>query len=588
MQPRHTPSQRHVFGQGQGRLYGLVAILIIPILVIAGRLVQLQVVHAKDYQARATAQQSRKFELPARRGEIYVSDTDGLYPVALNDRQKFLYTDPKLVLDTEKSARELSRVTQIDESKLRGQLNSDTSRYIELKQKIGPEEASAITKLKLPGIILKDRDYRYYPEGALFGHLLGYVNADTKGQYGVEEYFNDQLSGKSGQLKAVTDNQGVPIASQDNVLTEAQNGRGVVLTIDRYLQGVASKALKSAIDANKSPSGSIIIMDPSSGAIKAMVNYPDYDPNAYGAVKAENYSSFVNSAISNQFEPGSGFKAITMAIGLESGKIRADTTFNDTGSTTIGEYTIFNAEKKSFGQVDMSLVIKNSINTGMVFILRTMGGDPNKITKAGKELLYQGIGKFGFGKRTGVELAGEASGRVKDTRAADIDYANMTFGQGIATTSLQMVSAVAAIANGGTLVTPYVADKEVQADGSLKPIIHTPRAEKIISQTNAKEVAQMMIKVVEGGSGYLTRIPGYKIAGKTGTAQVPRADGKGYEDNKNIGSFVGFAPVENPKFVMLVRIDYPQTNTFAERSAVPAFAEVTKELFRYYQIPPTQ
>jgi cell division protein FtsI/penicillin-binding protein 2 len=215
-----------------------------------------------------------------------------------------------------------------------------------------------------------------------------------------------------------------------------------------------------------------------------------------------------------------------------------------------------------------------------------MGGNPNEITKAGKEMLYAGIQKFGFGQKTGVELAGEAAGRVKDTKAADIDYANMTFGQGIATTSLQMISALAPIANGGTKVEPHVLAKKVLPNGDLEEIRKNITQERIMSEETADTVANMMIGVVEGGSGYLTRMPGYKIAGKTGTAQVPKANGQGYEENKNIGSFIGFAPVNDPKFIMLVRVDYPQTNTYAERSAVPAFAEVAKQLFSYYQVPP--
>lgn len=578
-------TQRHVFGQSQVRTYVLAAILCLPVIAILYRLVQVQGLHAKDYQAKAYSQQSRKFEIPATRGEIYVHDNDELYPLALNDRQKFIYADPKLISDPKETASKLAPILQLDERQLVEQLTYKESRYIELKQRVAKQDADKIAELELSGVILQDKDYRYYTEGALFSHVLGYVNADEKGQYGIEEYFNTQLSGKNGQLRAITDNRGVPIATQENVLTPAQNGKGIVLTLDRYIQGIAQTALKRAIETNKAPSGSVIVMEPQSGAVKALVNYPDYDPNVYN--KVTDYSQFINSAVSNQFEPGSGFKTITMALGLDAGKIRPETSFNDTGSTTIGEYTIYNAEKKSFGTVDMGLVIKNSINTGMVFILRLMGGDSSKITKSGKELFYQGVQKFGFGKKTGIELAGEASGRVKDTKAADIDYANMTFGQGIGTTSIQMISAVAAIANGGRLVTPYVADKIVQDDGVLTSIDHKARNEQVISKQAANDVAQMMTKVVEGGSGYLTRMPGYKIAGKTGTAQVPRADGKGYEDNKNIGSFVGFAPVDDPKFIILVRVDYPQTNTFAERSAVPAFAEIAKELFKYYNVPPS-
>jgi cell division protein FtsI (penicillin-binding protein 3) len=215
-----------------------------------------------------------------------------------------------------------------------------------------------------------------------------------------------------------------------------------------------------------------------------------------------------------------------------------------------------------------------------------MGGNPNEITRAGKEMLYAGIQKFGFGQKTGVELAGEATGRVKDPKAADIDYANMTFGQGIATTSLQMITAMSSIANGGVKVEPHILAKKVLANGELETVHKNFANDRVMSKETADTVANMMIGVVEGGSGYLTRMPGYKIAGKTGTAQVPKVNGQGYEENKNIGSFIGFAPVGDPKFIMLVRVDYPQTNTYAERSAVPAFAEVAKQLFSYYQVPP--
>lgn len=570
------------------RIYVLAAVLVLPLLIIAGRLVYLQALRQGYYQAKAVAQQSRQFEIPAKRGEIFLEDNGDLYPIALNNALKFVYADPKLIENPSEAAEKLAPIIGVDESRLREQLTfRDNNRYIELKQQVSKEVSRKISELKLKGIVLRDRDYRAYPEGPLFGHITGYVNTDNKGQYGVEEYLNAELSGKNGMLKAITDSSGVPISTQDNVIQEPKNGTSYVLSIDRYIQGVAEKALKKAIADNKAASGSVIVMDPYTGAVKALVNAPDYDPNTYSQVKPANYSSFINSAISSQFEPGSGFKPLTMSIGLESGKLTPQTTFNDSGSVTIGEYTIYNAEKKSFGAVDMGLVIKNSINTGMVYILKLMGGNPNQITRAGKEVLYQGIQKFGFGQKTGIELAGEASGRVKDTRAADVDYANMTFGQGIATTSIQMITAVASIANGGMKVQPYILAKKVKPNGELEEVLRKPSEERLMSQQNAQAITEMMVKVVEGGSGFLTRIPGYRIAGKTGTAQVPKANGQGYEEDKNIGSFIGFAPVGNPKFIMLVRVDYPQTNTFAERSAVPAFAEITKQLLSYYQVPPS-
>lgn len=584
---RNSRQRTVVFGMSNVRLYVLAGIFLLPLAAIFVKLVTVQLLRHQLYAEKALAQQSRQFEIPARRGEIYLEENSELYPLALNNSLKYVYADPQLIQDATVSAQKLAPILDQDEQKLREALTfTGKNRYAELKQQVSVAQAKQISDLKLRGVVLRDRDYRAYPEGALFGHITGYVNSDGKGQYGVEEYLNADMSGKNGLLKAITDSQGVPISTQDNIIEEPRNGVSYVLTLDRYVQGIAEKALQKAVADNQAASGSLIVMDPYSGAIKALVNTPNYDPNNYSQVGVENYASFVNSAVSSQFEPGSGFKPLTMSVAVESGKVTPETGFNDSGEVTIGEYTIHNADQKKFGQVDMNLVIKNSINTGMVYVLKLLGGNPAEITRAGKELLYNGIKKFGFGAKTGVELAGEATGKVKEPKAADIDYANMTFGQGIATTSIQMITAMSTIANGGMKVEPHVLAKKVLPNGELEEVNASPSEERIITKETADKVANMMIGVVEGGSGYLTRMPGYKIAGKTGTAQVPRADGQGYEEQKNIGSFIGFAPVGNPKFIMLVRVDYPQTNTYAERSAVPAFAEVAKQLFGYYQVPP--
>lgn len=304
-------------------------------------------------------------------------------------------------------------------------------------------------------------------------------------------------------------------------------------------------------------------------------------------MKPEDYRKFINSSVSNQFEPGSGFKVFTMSAGIDSGKVKANTTYNDTGEVKVADRTIKNAENHKFGIQTMTDVIQKSLNTGVVFVLKQLGGDPNKITRAGKELFYKYIKDFGFGERTGIEQAGEATGKVRDAKASDVDYANMTFGQGLSTTTIQMVQAVGAIANGGTMYQPYLVAKTITPDQDI--IENKPKVvkDRVISRQSAAVVASMMQKVVEHGSGYATRIKGYNVAGKTGTAQVPRADGQGYEENKNVGSFVGFAPTEDPKFVMMVRIDYPHVPGFAEKTAVPAFATVAKELLKYYQIPPS-
>jgi cell division protein FtsI/penicillin-binding protein 2 len=438
--------------------------------------------------------------------------------------------------------------------------------------------------LKLPGLIISEQQGRNYPEGELFAHITGYVNNDEVGQYGLEQAKNQDLAGIDGVSRAVTDSLGVPITSNENTIVQPKDGNNMILTVDRNLQAISAIALEKAVKDNKAESGSLVIMDPKSGAVKAMVNYPTYDPNNFN--KVDDYKKFINTSVGSVFEPGSGFKAITMAAGLDSGKVNTDTSYNDTGEAKIDDRVIKNADNKKFGNSTMTDVIQKSLNTGVVFVLKQLGADPNKITSEGKKIFYEYIKKFGFGERTGIELAGEARGLVKDDNSYDVDYANMTFGQGISTTDIQMVSAFSTIANGGTLYKPYMIDRVISPDGKLtknKPSVI--RNSVISTQTSAK-LATMLEQVVLKGSGWPTRMKGYNIAGKTGTAQVPKPDGSGYEEKKNIGSFVGFAPVEDPKFVMLVRVNYPQVDGFAEKTAVPAFGEVARQLMMYYQIPP--
>jgi cell division protein FtsI/penicillin-binding protein 2 len=263
-------------------------------------------------------------------------------------------------------------------------------------------------------------------------------------------------------------------------------------------------------------------MDPKTGAIQAMANYPSYDPNNYQAVPSGEYEKFINSSITNLFEPGSGFKVITMAAALNEGKVKSDTSYNDTGEAQVEDRTIRNADNKKFGVSTMTDVIQKSLNTGMVFILKQLGTDPNRITQKSKDVLYDYIKKFGFGERTGIELAGESKGFVKDNKSYSVDYANMTFGQGISSTSLQLVNSVSAIANGGTLYKPYLIQKEVLPNGEVINNKPSVIRDNIISTQSAAQLSEMMKQVVQKGSGWPTRMPGYNIAGKTAPAMKKR------------------------------------------------------------------
>ncbi len=565
----------------------LVALSVTSLVIIGGiglRLFQLQIADHAHYEVLAKSSQSHKYEVTAKRGEIFALDGDTTTPLVLNQTLDTLYADPRFVNNKAKVAGLLAKATGGSATDYEKQLQAKGD-YVVLARKL-PEEVSAqIKKLNLAGIGLQEQSYRLYPEGTLASQLLGFVNSEGKGQYGLEGYLNKRLAGTAGLLSATTDINGIPIATAKNLLKPPKNGDSYVLTIDRNIQSQAEKYLEDGVKAVGAPSGSVLVMDPETGAIKAMANYPTFDPAGYAKVK--DYSVFSNDTVTGAFEPGSGFKVFTMAAGLDSGKVTPSTTYNDTGSYEVDGYTIKNSENRSYGPENMENVIQRSLNTGVIFVLRSMGADVSKITASGKRMFYDYLtNHFGFGLRTGIEQQGESPGRVNPPTASNVNYANMTFGQGLTVNMVQMVQGYAAIANGGTLYQPYLVAKVIHADGSTT--ITKPHAvrKKIISSQAAGQLYPMLEGVVERGTGQATKIPGYKIGGKTGTAQVPKPGG-GYDPKKNIGSFTGFGPIGDPKFVMMVRVNEPKTGGFAESTTVPIFGQIAKWLLRYYAVPPS-
>lgn len=566
-----------------GWLVGVVALVIVG---MVARLVQLQLFDHGLYLAQATKTQSRKYQVPAARGEIYAQDGDGTTsPLVLNQTLSTLYADPRYVSNKTTVAAKLAAATGQSADDYTKLLNQN-SEYVVLDKKLDPTVSAKIKKLNFAGVGLADTNYRLYPEGSLASQLLGFVNDSGVGQYGVEGYLNSELTGTPGLLKATTDVNGIPIATANNYLKPPVNGKSIVLTIDRNIQSQAETYLAQGVQSNGAVSGSVVIMDPGTGAIKAMANYPTYDPSNYSSVT--NYNLFQNDVSSGAFEPGSGFKMFTMAAGLDTGKVTPDTTYTDTGSFKVDGYTVKNAEGKSYGVSSMSKVILFSLNTGAMFVLRTLGGDPNTINAVGKKLFYSYVTQhFGFGAKTGVEQAGESAGTVNPPSSSDVNYANMTFGQGIDVTMLQMAAAAGAIANGGRLYKPYLVDKTTASTGTTTTTKPTLVRSGVISAQTSAELTTMLENVVTEGTGRATNLPGYHVAGKTGTAQIPNPNGPGYLTVGNIGSFTGFAPVGDPKFVMMVRINQPKTPGFAESTTVPVFAQIAQWLLRYYAVPPS-
>ncbi len=551
------------------------------------RLFSLQVLSRDRYLVEAAHQQSRKFVVPAARGQIYILDGKNKTPLALVQTLFSLYVDPSIMKNKNEVAVALSGVTRDDPDAYLKSMMAPGD-YVVLKRGLSASTAEKIRNLNLLGVGLTTVQQRSYPEGQLASQLLGFVNNDGLGQYGVEGYLNKELTGTPGLLNFRTDTQGNPIAIAGSFEKSAVDGQSFVLNIDRNIQAEVEKVIKSAVEDSKAVSGSVIVVDPNNGAVKAMANYPTYDPNNYGSVT--DYNVFSNDVVASQFEPGSGFKVFTMAAGLDSKKVTSQTMFTDPGSIKIDGRTIYNAEKKQYAEPQSMLdVIQKSLNTGVIYVLKAMGGDVENITLPGKQLFSSYIKRFGFGVATGIQQAGEATGTVNPPSNANgnnVNYANMTFGQGISVTMMQMVMAVAAVANGGKLYQPQLVNQVILPNGETKDIAPKVANPRVISSATASALAQMMIAVVEKGSGFAARAKGYQIAGKTGTAQIPLPGG-GYDPNKNIGSFVGFAPVINPRFVLMVRINQPQTSAFAETTTVPAFGVITRWLLNYYQVPPT-
>jgi len=531
-----------------------------------------QISQHQYYLSLANDQHTWQLENKARRGQVYDNNN---YPLAINLSLSALEVIPNQVEDAEYAARKLAVILHLsreEELDLREKLRSKSLYMPPLKHKLTDEEVQEIKDLNLDGVLLLPEDWRYYPEGQLASQILGYLNVEGKGQYGIEGYFNDELMGSSGFVETYHDLTGRELVDSEKILSQAQQGVNLYLTLDRSVQYFVEEKLKNAVETYKADSGSVVVMDPKTGKIIAMANYPTFNPNEY--FKVDNYNNFNNSAIASSWEPGSIFKPLAMSMALDLGLVTPDTSEEFGASIKVLDREIFNSEKKPYGRETMTQVLENSDNVGMVWV-----GE-----KVGKDNFYKYLYKFGFGEETGVDLSGESVGMVVDkSQVSEVDLATMTFGQGIAVTPVQITAAFGAVANGGYLMKPYIVNKIKTVDGN-EVDVEPEVVRSVLSPEAARSTAAMMVSVVEKGHGKQAAVKGYYVAGKTGTAQVP-INGV-YDPSKTIGSFVGFAPAFDPKFVMLVKIDIPKTTEWAESSAAPTFGEIAEFLLDYYMVAP--
>lgn len=551
--------------------------LVFVFVVIIVRLFALQVLSHDFYSGLASGQRDLFSKLSPTRGDIYARERykDELYPVATNAIFYVLYAEPRKISDPQAAARRLSPIIGISESELLKKLDLPDDPYEPLLHRVSEEKRAEISALEISGIGFTKESVRVYPEERFGGHILGFVGEDEngkRGRYGLEGYFDRELGGTPAKIAG--EKLGlVDFFSSGRKPVLARDGSDLVLTIDRTIQFVACEKLREAVKSHDADGGTVIIMEPDTGAILAMCSVPDYDPNKYGEVA--DVSVFNNPAIFFQYEPGSVFKAITMAAAIDMGRVEPQTTFEDTGSVKIGSEEIKNSDLKAHGLQTMTEVLDESLNTGAVFAMRQMGAaDFRRYVKL-----------FGFGEESGVELFKEISGDISSlNKRGEIYAATASFGQGIAVTPLQIVTAFAAIANGGNLMKPYIIDEIKRSDGTV--VKNVPRLlHRVLSPRASTLVSSMLVSVVANGHGKRAGVSGYYVAGKTGTAQVPRRDGKGYEKDVTVGSFVGFAPLHNPRFVMLTKIDHPRDVQWAESTAAPLFGSIANFLLQYMKVP---
>jgi cell division protein FtsI/penicillin-binding protein 2 len=449
--------------------------------------------------------------------------------------------------------------------------------YEPVARNVNDEQLDLLNTLESEALDYVIEDSRAYPEPGFGGQVLGFLGRKEDGHavglYGLEGYFDDFLSGRPGHLNSQTDVSGRFIGVGNREFEPAVDGGDVLLTIDRTLQVEVCEILARGVEQFKADSGTVVILEPSTGRVLAMCGAPDFYPADYGNV--EDASVYNNSAIFSAYEPGSIFKPITMAGALDVGAVTPESRFTDPGSVTIDEFTIHNAADKVFGNVSMIEVLEESINTGMVWVMRQMGADT----------LQDYIKAFGFGKQTEIELKSEVAGTIASLdERAEVYSATAAFGQGITVTPLQIATAYAALANQGLMMKPYIVDELRYPDGTVEHM--EPEAvRQVIQPSTATTIGAMLVSVVEYGHGKRAGVPGYYIGGKTGTAQIAR-NGV-YSTTEFNGSFAGYGPVQDPKFAMIAKIENPKEGViYAESTAAPVFGEIAKFILEYYGIAP--
>ena len=564
------------------RIIWIKSFFLLFFLCIILRLFYWQVVRAEFLQAQAEEQHFTDVRVAALRGNIFFSD--GFLMTSSNPSFS-LFGQPKLISKEKKVetgyllARNLvggEENIDILAKEFINKLSQDLF-WVSLERGLSFETKKKLEGLNLEGVGFDLGSNRFYPEGSSSAHILGFVGSDSrggnKGYFGLEGYYDGELKGISGLIRHEKDAMGLPILIGNFLTSDAKNGKNLETYIDRSIQFIVETALKKGIEKYGAKAASAVVMDPKTGGILALASLPNYDPAKFSSFPKEFYK---NPIVADQYEPGSTFKVLVMAAALNEDVLKPDTKCDIcAGPISLGGFTIRTWNNQYRPESTMTDVIIHSDNTGMVFTSKKLGIDK----------FYSYLENFGFGSSTNIDLQDEFSPEIRSKETfKEIDLATASFGQGIAVTPIQMVRAVSAIANGGYLMEPHIVKTITDEEGSFE--INPKIIRQVIKEPTAQTVKEMMVAAVNDGEAKFAKPKGFKIAGKTGTAQIPVAGH--YDANKTIASFVGFAPADDPKFVMLVRYDEPSSSIFGSETAAPTFFEIAKQLFTYFRIAPSE
>jgi cell division protein FtsI/penicillin-binding protein 2 len=535
-------------------------------LALAGSLVRavwLQGVRAQPLSNLAAKQQRQTLELPARRGTIF--DRSGV-PLALGEQATTVYADPTQIRNARLVALAAEKALGLDAETIFPQLQDESRAFVYLKRKADPTKADLLRARKLPGVGFYTEERRRYPQGAVGAQVLGFAGQDNEGLAGIELQFDDVLRGRPGRETVIRD----PFGRVVDVLSETaeRQGRNVFLTLDHRIQAKAEDVLRRAVRRWSAKSATAVVLDPSSGEIYAMATAPTFDANRFAEAKADTQR---NRTATDTFEPGSTFKLIPVAGALSEGLVTPRSAFTLATSIRVADRVINEHEPRPTVRMTVADIVAQSSNVGAI----TLG------QKLGSERFAAWVDRFGFGKRTGLDFPGETRGLVLPLeRWSGSTIGNLPIGQGIAVTAVQLAAAYASVANNGVWVQPHLVERVA---GSSAARVDRRR---ILTPAIASQLATMLTGVVaEGGTGLAAAVPGYHVAGKTGTAAKPLADGSGYSTSRYVASFVGFVPATRPRLVILVTVDEPST-IWGGVVAAPAFQELARFVLQYLEVPP--